>query len=65
MAVREAMATELPVIGTKVGGIPELVKEGKTGFLIEVADSKALADKIKLFRETLSYVGGWGRMPGR
>lgn len=44
--VLEAMATALPVIATRVGGNPELVKEGVTGFLVPVDDDAALADTI-------------------
>ena len=32
-AVMEAMAAAKPVVATNVGGVPELVKEGKTGFI--------------------------------
>jgi glycosyltransferase involved in cell wall biosynthesis len=38
----EAMAAGLPVIGSAVGGIPELLQEGKTGFLVEPGDENAL-----------------------
>lgn len=42
----EAMATGLPVISTKHSGIPELVKDGESGFLVPERDVDALADKI-------------------
>ncbi|MBN7797447.1 TIGR03088 family PEP-CTERM/XrtA system glycosyltransferase [Parahaliea mediterranea] len=41
--VLEAMATALPVIATRVGGNPELVTEGATGYLVPVDDDAALA----------------------
>jgi glycosyltransferase involved in cell wall biosynthesis len=44
----EAMAMGLPVIATNIGGPPEVVVEGVTGFLIPPADAEALADKIEL-----------------
>ena len=44
----EAMATSLPLIGTRVGGIPELIQEGVNGFLCQPADEKDLAEKIDL-----------------
>lgn len=45
-AVLEYMAAAKPVVATRVGSLPEQVEEGKTGFLIEAGDSKALAGKI-------------------
>jgi len=44
--ILEAMACSLPVIATKVGGIPEIVKNGITGYLIEKGDPDALASAI-------------------
>ncbi len=42
----QAMAAGVPVVATKVGGIPEVVKDGETGFLVEPGDHKGLAEKI-------------------
>ncbi len=42
----ESMASGLPLIGTNVGGIPYLIEEGKTGFLIPSHNAEALAAKI-------------------
>ena len=41
--VIEAMACGRPVIGSRDGGIPEIIEEGKTGYLIEVGDWKGFA----------------------
>src|SRR5207237_3107988 len=40
----EAMACEVPVIATRVGGIPEVVDHGVDGFLYDVGDVQAMAD---------------------
>lgn len=45
-AVIEAMAAGLPVVATSVGGNPECVAEGETGFLVPPGDDAALADRI-------------------
>lgn len=46
MVIAEAMASALPVVATRVGGIPHLVEEGRTGFLVEVGDIDALTQRI-------------------
>lgn len=45
-ALVEAMAMGLPVIASRTGGIPDLVKDGRNGLLIPPADSRALASSI-------------------
>jgi glycosyltransferase involved in cell wall biosynthesis len=42
----EAMASGLPVIATKIGGIPEAVEDGKTGFLVSPGDSETTVKKL-------------------
>jgi glycosyltransferase involved in cell wall biosynthesis len=44
LAALEAMACEVPVIASRVGGIPEVVTDGETGFLSEVGDIEKMAD---------------------
>jgi glycosyltransferase involved in cell wall biosynthesis len=46
LSVLEAMRSGLPVIASHVGGIGELVVDGKTGFLIEKGDKEGLKEKI-------------------
>ncbi|MEJ5300401.1 MAG: glycosyltransferase [Thermodesulforhabdaceae bacterium] len=43
-----AMAMGLPVVGTNIGGTPETVLDGETGFLVPPNDPKSLAEKISL-----------------
>jgi glycosyltransferase involved in cell wall biosynthesis len=47
----EAMATGTPVIGSRVGGIPEIIKEGTTGFLVTPGDENGMAEKIRWILE--------------
>jgi N-acetyl-alpha-D-glucosaminyl L-malate synthase BshA len=44
----EAMACSLPVVSTNVGGVPEVVVEGETGYLTSVGDIEAMAEKVKI-----------------
>ena len=45
--IMEAMATGLPVVSTRIGGIPEMVIDNETGFLMRPDDPMALADAIE------------------
>ena len=45
-AIKEAMATGLPVVSTRHGGIPELVTNGKEGFLVPERSVKQLSKKL-------------------
>jgi glycosyltransferase involved in cell wall biosynthesis len=49
IALLEAMMTGLPVVAVATGGVPEVVLEGETGFLVPASDSDALADRIARF----------------
>jgi glycosyltransferase involved in cell wall biosynthesis len=44
--IAEAMAHRKPVIGTRVGGIPELITDGATGQLVERHDTKAMTSAV-------------------
>jgi L-malate glycosyltransferase len=41
----EAMACQVPVVATRVGGIPEVVRDGIDGYLHDVGDTNAMADR--------------------
>lgn len=47
MATIEAMAMRVPVIGTKVGALPEVIKEGETGILVPPRDIDALCESLR------------------
>jgi glycosyltransferase involved in cell wall biosynthesis len=47
MTVLEAMASETPVIATRVGGIPEVVRNGRNGLLVPAADPDALSESME------------------
>jgi len=51
MVILEAMASGLPIVATKVGGIPEVVKDGENGLLVEPKNSKQIAEKVLLLLE--------------
>jgi glycosyltransferase involved in cell wall biosynthesis len=43
----EALAASMPVVSTRVGGIPDIVVEGETGHLLDPGDSRALGDVVE------------------
>jgi glycosyltransferase involved in cell wall biosynthesis len=58
----EAMRAELPVIASRVGGLPEIVVDGETGVLIPPADKGALVRALRdLSDEKLAAMGRAGR----
>lgn len=58
----EAMAAGLPLVGTRVGGIPELITDGVNGYLCKPADPNDLAEKIKLLlSQDMNEIGNQSR----
>jgi colanic acid/amylovoran biosynthesis glycosyltransferase len=58
-ALKEAMATGRPVVATRHGGIPELVEEGVSGFLVPERDAIALAERLEYL---VTHPGVWPAM---
>jgi L-malate glycosyltransferase len=46
LSALEAMACEVPVVVTRVGGLPEVVIDGESGYLCEVGDTDAMAERL-------------------
>ena len=44
LAALEAMSCGVPVVASRVGGLPEVVDHGKTGYLLSVGDARAMAE---------------------
>ncbi|HLX19036.1 MAG TPA: glycosyltransferase family 4 protein [Gaiellaceae bacterium] len=47
VSVIESLAAERPAVATRVGGTPDVIREGVDGFLVEPGDGKALADRLE------------------
>ena len=62
--VMEACACGIPVISTKVGGIPDLVKEGYNGFLVNPGDINAIVDHCKMFLNDVELRNIMGKKAG-
>ena len=59
LSALEALASGVPVVGCRVGGLPEVVRDGETGVLCEVGDVEAMgAAALAILRDE----GRWARM---
>lgn len=64
VAVAEASAAGLPVVASNVGGLPEVVVDGETGFLVQSGDAEALAgclDRLLADEALRDRMGAAGR----
>jgi hypothetical protein len=61
LTLLEAQLMEKPVIATNVGGIPELMKNNETGFLIEKSDHQTLIEKLELILNDLTNANSLGK----
>ncbi len=63
LVLLEAMRSSIPVVSTFEGGIPDVVEDGKTGFLVPQKDSQALAQKLEILirnpelRQQMGFAG--------
>jgi glycosyltransferase involved in cell wall biosynthesis len=48
LVILEAMASGLPIIATRIGGLPEIIENGNNGFLVQPKNPKEIAEKLKL-----------------
>jgi glycosyltransferase involved in cell wall biosynthesis len=64
LVLLEAMQYALPTVSTFEGGIPDIIEENKTGFLVPQKDAKALAEKLEILiksPELRQQMGNAGR----
>lgn len=48
LVILEAIASEVPVIATDTGGVPDIIKNGKTGYLVPPSNSEKITEAIHL-----------------
>lgn len=61
LCLLEAMSLSLPIVATKVGGVPDLLADGKSALLVPPADSGALASAISALLDDLPRAQEMGR----
>jgi glycosyltransferase involved in cell wall biosynthesis len=65
MAILEAAALAVPAVASAVGGIPELVADGRTGLLVPAGDPATLADALAALTADPARVAAMGRAARR
>ena len=61
LVILEAMSIEKPVVTTAIGGIPDMVEDGKTGLIAEVGSDSSLADKLEQLLKNRDLIGQLGK----
>jgi glycosyltransferase involved in cell wall biosynthesis len=61
LVISEAVSHGLPVVASRIGGLPELVEDGVTGFSFEPNNTQNLAKKIELLWDNPSLCRQMGR----
>lgn len=61
LVIYQSFAAGKPVIGSRVGGIPDLIDDGENGLLFEAQDVESLAEKIEFLASRADLAGQMGR----
>lgn len=61
LAAMEAMAAGKPVVASAIGGIPEIIDDGRTGVLVPAADAPALRDALRKVLSNADFADKIGR----
>jgi glycosyltransferase involved in cell wall biosynthesis len=48
LTILEAMSAGLPVIATRIGGVPDMIQQEQDGFIVEMKDTKALYESVRI-----------------
>jgi glycosyltransferase involved in cell wall biosynthesis len=65
VSITESMASRTPVIATRLGGIPELVRDGQTGYLIDPSSPAALVNAMQHFLQFPEDIPAFGERAGQ
>lgn len=61
LVIIEAMAARKPVVATNVGGVPEMVIDGETGFVVPIGDSDGLGEKMAVVLKNPDLMEAMGK----
>jgi len=61
LSIVEAMAEGLPVIATRTGGVPEVVRDAETGWLVDVDDEQAMTERMVALADDAALRADMGR----